>query len=524
MQKAFERYVNDGDIIVGNPEEEGWAFIIAKTNKNGERLTVGERVKEEVGSFVSTRWKGWKRKEIGRYWTAEVSKCTLLDVSGRRVEGVRVMGRKFEGRGGLDVGVGVLFRTKRSRPWVEKEECAVWMDGEREKLQGGETEPSTKCAPTEDPIQTRDSTATTTCDVSPAESLNDLPSTDPESAIPDPELPSSAVSPFSLPPSPQTKKKGLSAHDRKMIKKYGSLEAAAEAKSKQVAEAAASRERKEKEKEESAPRETKRQELQKQTVKKKKLSKKKQRKYDDQDDEDRMNAMIALHGNRVVHEKAEVEGEASTQEIDRDTLEVLSDLPLEVQSASRSLLSKVLIPSAAFSCIQTLEAVPKMLAALSRFEEIMSSASDTKAADDVGKSFMGVVRTIRKFGLEAAPAKDRTNDMDLSQRSPFDPSPSLSYWTPTPSPADDILYAKIVLGNAHAMKAWKYKVKLVPGTGKRGKTIKSIRNFWTNVKLRGSEEERKIKEVEIECINGIGEEEAANGCIGDVRCMEKGFK
>ncbi|GMH46477.1 hypothetical protein TrRE_jg8709 [Triparma retinervis] len=304
-----------------------------------------------------------------------------------------------------------------------------------------------------------------------------------------------------------------------MIKKYGSLEAAAEAKFKHDAEAAAAKEKK-KQKEVSVAREPER----KEQTSKKKLSKKKQRKYNDQDDDDRMNAMIALHGNKMVPQKAEVEEEGSAQEIDIDTLEVLSCLPPEVQSASTSLLSKIVIPPAAFLCIQTLEAAPKMLAALSRFEEIMSNTSDTKAVDDVGKSFMGIVRTIRKFGLEAAPAKDRTNGMDLSQRRPFDPSPSLSHWTPTPSPTDDILYAKIVLGNAHAMKTWKYKVKLVPGTGKRGKTIKSIRHFWTNVKLRGSEEERKMKEVEIGCINGISEEEAANGCIGDVRCMEKGFK
>ncbi|GMH46476.1 hypothetical protein TrRE_jg8708 [Triparma retinervis] len=122
MQKAFERYANDGDIIVGNPEEEGWAFIIAKTNENGERLTVGERVKEEIGSFVSTRWRGWKRKEIGRFWTAEVSACTLLDDSGRRVEGVRVMGRKKEGRGGLDVGVDRLDGNDENR----YKSCQVW--------------------------------------------------------------------------------------------------------------------------------------------------------------------------------------------------------------------------------------------------------------------------------------------------------------------------------------------------------------------------------------------------------------
>jgi len=531
MQKAFERYVNDGDVVLGNPDEEGWAFIIAKKKKDGETVRVGERVKEEVGSFVSTRWKGWGEKEIGRYWTAEVAECTLLDGDGRRVEAIRVLGKKEEGRGGLEVGIGVLFRTEDSRPWVEKEECYLWTrkggkeadvggkgwrEGEEERKMNANSVPSAETSCVEDGTRggagdAEDATVKT------PEALKKL---EPTVLTAEPYFGKSKTSPST--PYPVTKKKGLSTHDRKMVKKYGSLEAAAEAKAKL---AAAKKDQKLSKC--ASPGESGKETTGQTTTKRKKVSKKKQRKYDEQDEEDRKNAMIALHGKKtqlqVVATGERLSEEECTEAIHQETLSIISQLPPDVQAASNSLLAKVTIPTSSFSTIQTLDTQPSMLAALSRFGDILGSSGNPNPSD-VGKSFMGVVRTIRKFGVEPAPRKDLSSGMDLSQRVPFDASPSLCHWTANPSSSDKILYAKIVLGNAHAMKSWKYKVKVVPGTGKRGKIIKGVRNFWTKGKHRGTEEERKLREREIECINGISEQEAADGCIGDVRVAEKGFK
>ena len=157
---------------------------------------IGEREVEELGEYAGT-FSGslWTKKVRSPYWYAPVEACKLKE--GR----VIVEGDKGRGRPGMcEVGFGVVFYLEEGRE-TEGEKTVEQPKITTPELPQPEPEPHPEAEPQPE-----------------------------EEPLPEPPAqtssPSAEANPAPPEPPKEQKKKGLSAHDRKMIKKYGSLEAA----------------------------------------------------------------------------------------------------------------------------------------------------------------------------------------------------------------------------------------------------------------------------------------------------------
>jgi hypothetical protein len=322
-------------------------------------------------------------------------------------------------------------------------------------------------------------------------------------------------------------KKGLSVRDRKMIKKYGSLEEAElviasrpigkdDDTNVQEEESVAST---------NAPSSTTGQSKMKRGNKAK--MKRAQKKYEDQDDEDRELAMLALQGgekskkkNRKRDQGPETETQrkvaAETAELlVKDSSKVAAGLPEDVRSILADCVtvntnesSEVRWEKFDAETLEQLIALESTEAQISAANRLLNLKNSTRV-DNFSASLGGIIRTIRKYGhdnLDKEPvdssetAKRKTkaqkdedalkwkqamaeegvveNDIDEDA---IDDTVELSKLTGKPHAEDLLLYAVPVCAPYNTLSKYDFRVKLTPGNMKRGKAAKQCVDIF----LRG---------------------------------------
>ncbi|PKI62666.1 hypothetical protein CRG98_016937 [Punica granatum] len=75
--------------------------------------------------------------------------------------------------------------------------------------------------------------------------------------------------------------------------------------------------------------------------------------------------------------------------------------------------------------------------------------------------------------------KEKLNDVD--------------YLTGNPLPSDILLYAVPVCGPYNALQSYKYRVKITPGTAKKGKAAKMAMNLFSHMPEATSREKELMK-------------------------------
>jgi hypothetical protein len=313
--------------------------------------------------------------------------------------------------------------------------------------------------------------------------------------------------------APPKAKKGLSVRERKLIKKYGSLEAGQ----------AAEEERKRAEEQKKVPSKPKSdaQPAQANAKRGKKTKTKRMaKKYADQAEEDRELAMLALHAGEKEKKKekkkapeiSETEKEAAAQTmaiLKKDAALVAEQLPEPV----REILAKCVTVKSPGSDeeavvrwdkfdadgleqLQSLELGEEKIAAANRLLNLKESTR----IDNFSASLAGIVRTIRKYGHkgiesqtngEAEDGKRKTKAEKLAQKESWkqtlaeegvveddleedavDDTTELNKLTGKPHNDDLILFAIPVCAPYHTLSQYTYRVKLTPGNMKRGKASK----------------------------------------------------
>lgn len=318
------------------------------------------------------------------------------------------------------------------------------------------------------------------------------------------------------------KKKGLSARDRKLIKKYGSLEKAEKRLSLQRDEKGppcSLGSTGESVKSDSASAGLKR-------GQKAKLKKIKD-KYDDQDDEDRELAMLALQGGEKSKKKRSQPREPTenqrrvavetTNLLNQDTVSVASRLPEEVRVVLAECVDltpndgtdlQVLwdrFDASTLEQLASLEPLEAQIAAVKR----LRSLKDQTRIDNLSASLGGVIRAIRRYGFEGMNAKEVDEQNGPKSSNPkqadvtvngglgslaeedvievdgdndaIDDSSELNKLTGKPQLEDLLLFAVPVCAPYQTLSQYTYRVKLTPGSTKRGKAAKQCLDMLSKV-------------------------------------------
>ena len=307
-------------------------------------------------------------------------------------------------------------------------------------------------------------------------------------------------------------KKGLSTRDRKLIKKYGSLEEAEKVLASRAADD-------DNGSTPSASVATSSNTPAQQSSKRGKKAKMKRakKKYADQDEEDRELAMMLLQGtskkdkrkenNKKLNEQSETQ-----QQVAAETSAVLKkDVSKLVQGLNED------VRSCLADCVQTEDStgtiahdwqnidfdIIEQLLSLQPDEAQLAAAKRLRSLvlgkniENLSLSLAGIIRTIRKHGHEdlekraeeeqdtqatneSSKKQTESKDMDASEPAELDmdddvgdDTAELSKLTGKPTADDSISFAMPVFAPYHTLSQYSFRVKLTPGNMKRGKAAKA---------------------------------------------------
>lgn len=297
------------------------------------------------------------------------------------------------------------------------------------------------------------------------------------------------------------------------------------------------------------------------------------KKYSDQDEEDRQLAMMALQGgesskkgnkkgSKIIAESSETQQkaeEAAKQLLVRDSKKVAENLDESVRGTLAACVTvKVTKGSEGVRWNKFDAEVLELLLEMDSLEEQRAAANRllelTKATriDNFSASLAGIIRMIKKHGVvfkdsnttqgdkhrktkaekqaekevwQEILAEDGIvdNDGDDDLAGAVDDSAELAQLTGKPTSEDIVLSAIPVCAPYHVLSQYKYRVKLTPGSVKRGKASKQCVEMFT----RNNEEGRKNSVDEgtkryVELIKLVGENEWVQAMIGDVRITSAG--
>ena len=368
-------------------------------------------------------------------------------------------------------------------------------------------------------------------------------------------------------------KRGLSVRDRKLIKKYGSLEAAAKMS------AAQQQNEKKSELDEDISSVSTALTVQKQNALKrgqKAKLKRVEKKYNDQDEEDRTLAMLALQGGEKQKKKATKQSGKSKvvvsenqQKVAAETVALLvKDTTLVVEKLSeevKSILAEcVSVPCTATEIEDNKEPLVhwekfdaetlEQLLSLTPVEAQMAASTrllNLKKAtriDNFSASLGGIIRTIRKHGYqsmdltvdtatestnskrktkeekdkEAAKWKDSLDDEGIIDgdvdKDAIDDTVEISKLTGKPHVDDLLLYAIPVCGPYQSLSQYAYRVKLTPGSMKRGKSSKQCLDLL----LKTSATANAGSEKYLELIKKVAENDWVQTICADVKISAPG--
>jgi predicted ribosome quality control (RQC) complex YloA/Tae2 family protein len=373
----------------------------------------------------------------------------------------------------------------------------------------------------------------------------------------------------------QHQKRGLSVRDRKLIKKYGSLEAA----EKILASQQPQQNEKNSEPVDKTSSETTSLSTQKQAALKrgqKAKLKRVERKYMDQDEEDRTLAMLALQGGEKQKKKATKQNgknkgiiSENQQKVAAETVALLvKDTALVVDKLSddvKSILAEcVTVPQTVpakddsaeevvhwdkfdadtLEQLLSLTPVEAQVAASTRLLNLKKSTR----IDNFSASLSGIIRTIRKHGYEnmelavdpstevtsnkrktkeekdreAAKWKDALDDEGILDgdidKDAIDDTVEISKLTGKPHIDDLLLYAIPVCGPYQSLSQYTYRVKLTPGSMKRGKSSKQCLDILSKAPNTANTGTEKY----IELIKKVAENDWVQTICADVKISAPG--
>lgn len=572
-EQLVKRYLRPGDAylhadIHGAPT----CILRAKRRRTAsgatEVLPLSEQALREAGTFAICRSSAWSSRIVTSAWWVESHQVSKTAPTGEylTVGSFMIRGKKnFLPPSQLEMGIAILFRlgddASIARHKNERRDFSI-MALEEETDQDNVTErksttitTTTTNATTSHPRDSNhDNAQASVAGVESTDMIDEVKDTRPSKLIetksnggdidyPPSIIPEEDNANASEPPSKSgeddmnddsskpKKKSGLSAKDRKLIKKYGSLEAAQEA----LAKIRAQEEEIKKNKQAINSEKATTNQIDEKNVasnntrnvrgKKSKL-KKISKKYADQDEEDRELALLVLQGSTKEKKKKggrNVQAESTSQIkaaaetvalLVRDASEVIDKVPPTVreylakavtvndQVRWDKLEAEVLEQLLSLDEMEVQEAVAKRLLQL----------SETSRIDNFSSSLAGIIRTAQKYGhqglVDVTTTATSNNMTDgiiskhrgrktreqkeaekqswreiLSQDGALDDNENvnddavddtaeISKLTSKPLPEDVILHAVPVCAPYSTLSQYKYRIKLVPGNMKRGKASK----------------------------------------------------
>jgi hypothetical protein len=364
-----------------------------------------------------------------------------------------------------------------------------------------------------------------------------------------------------------SKRKGYSARERRLIKKYGSIEVAektlSELKLQEEERLANKKDLGETQKPSNIPKPVV------QPRGKKAKMKKIAKKYADQDEEDRELALQALQGSQKEKRKGrknvniqstagQAHVAAETQALlVRDSQEVVHKLPKEV----REILEKCLIGNSGEETIPWnkldaeileqligLDSEDAKIAAVNRLLQLVQKTR----IDNYSASLSGIIRTVNKWGHEGILLEEAGNeskqrktkaekfaeneawreilaedgiievDPDANEGT-VDDTAEISKLTGKPLPGDVILYAIPVCAPYAVLAQFKYRVKLTPGSGKRGKASKQcVEMFYRTEDQSKNRSTNNQNDKFISVIKAVSDNEWVQAICGDVKISAAG--
>jgi len=587
-EQLVKRYLRPGDAYL-HADVHGAASCILrakrrrKRNGKTEALPLSDQALREAGNFTICRSNAWGSRMVTSAWWVESHQVSKTAPSGEylTVGSFMVRGKKnFLPPTPLEMGLAVLFRLgdedsiarhqndrrdfallnvddaiseeEHDNDDAEAEVEGLLEEEEEEEIKNGaydESSANIPCPKLQEPG----------CDDN--EEKDDFDNVECEFEIMDEPSPEEAT----------PKKKGFSAKDRRLIKKYGSLEAA-----KAVAERAMAEEKKPAEKSDissSISVGAEKTEGSQIGGKRGKITKMKRaaRKYADQDDEDRELALLVLQGGEKKDKKRKNSRQmmpvSATQEqaaadtaalLVKDSKVVAEQLPIQVQIVLAECVTAN-IADGAFNSDETVNwekfdaDVLEQVIALEKEEQQLAAAKrllflkQSSRIDNFSASLNGIIRTIRKFGhqnletdFDVAPGdgKRKTKTEKIAEKEAWketlaeegvtegdggddgvDDTAEIGKLTGKPLIEDTLLYAVPVCAPYQTLAQYKYRVKLTPGNQKRGKAAKQcVEMFLQDT----SKEKSAISIREKELIKRVADNDWVQVICADVKISAAG--
>ena len=565
-EQLVKRYLRPGDAYL-HADVHGAASVILRAKRRRtpsgktEVLPLSDQALREAGNFTICRSSAWASKMVTSAWWVESHQVSKTAPTGEylTVGSFMIRGKKnFLPASQLEMGIGVLFRLgdeasiarhandRRDFALLERETSLA--DDDDENLGSARTNPkvSSKVEPSSNyKNQTVDgeNAITSTEEKKEVESDSDDAN----------EHENGGGAPA---------KKGISARERKLMRKGQSSAEVSEkdSQSKPVKENKANQPKK---KQESMSRG------------KKAKMKRAAKKYQDQDDEDRELAMLALHGGEKRSRKKgkgsrQVEEETSTQlkaaseaaellmkdaskvadKLSDDIRETLASCVTVEGAGDKDAAAEPVVRWDKFDAdtleqLVGLESEDEQLAAAKRLLELNNSTR----IDNYSASLAGIIRAVKKYGAEHfALANEGDGTSDGKQRKTkaekdaekeawrqilaedgildeeadvggeIDDRAEIGKLTGTPHGNDVILYALPICAPYSTLSKYKYRVKLTPGSLKRGKASKQAVEMF----VRGDTDKSPKAEEFRRLIKAVDDNTWVQSMIGDCKISAAG--
>jgi predicted ribosome quality control (RQC) complex YloA/Tae2 family protein len=577
---VVKRYLRAGDAYL-HADVHGAASCILRAKRRRtsdgktQTLPLSEQALREAGSFTICRSSAWSSKMVTSAWWVEAHQVSKTAPTGEflTVGSFMIRGKKnYLPPSQLEMGLGVLFRLGDdegiARHKNERRDFALMQLEEQDEE--APTSADELQARSED-LRTEQASSTEPKSEETGEAGEDTQEAGGASSMKDDNSEEMNSGENSLEEEPQDSdeenteqakpKKGLSIKERKLIKKYGSLEAAEAAeeerlKVEQSIGVKAKGNTETTNKQQDAPKRGKKTKLKRITTK-----------YADQDEEDRELALLALHAGEKYKKKEkkrepemnETAREAAAQTmaiLKKDASLVANQLPTEVKET----LAKCVMPqisntdeppvprwdkfdAEALEQLLGLDLQAQQVAAAKR----LLALKESTRIDNFSASLGGIIRAIRKYGHEGLEteassasgrdaAKRKTKAVKEDEKETWrqtlagegvvdeevdddavDDTIELGKLTGKPNADDLILFAVPVCAPYQTLSQYAYRAKLTPGNMKRGKAASACIEIFTK-----EEQKTPLTERNKELIKKVADTEWVAAIIGDVRITAAG--
>ena len=543
-ETLVKRYLRKGDAYL-HADVHGAASVIVRAKRLGPQkgaLPISEQALREAGQFTICHSSAWASRVVTSAWWVHQHQVSKTAPSGEYLTtgSFMIRGKKnFLPPVNLEMGLAVLFRlgdaesiarhkNQERRDFMlmsllEEEDMKEDSKAIGEKKIGGGSNPGKEDGDDEDD---QEQPASTSDDVT-SKATSDNVESNPAEEVENEADEANSINPedqdnSNNPPTAPPKRKGLSARDRRLIKKYGSLEKAEQAQAgrNEMMEKAetvsnASSLTNQSPNDDGGDASTSVASVAPTKRGKKSKLKRQKKKYADQDDEDRELALLLLQGSgkkgghrgnkkrqaaAAAASKTQTDlevGAATAAVLVKDSAEVASNLPDSVRDTlaeclrddSNEVVQWENMDPSVLEQLVLLQPEEAQLAAVNR----LLSLKEGMKADNVTSSLAGILRTVRKYGHENL-NKDETaeeQEIEAESASPVDKSGDDLEWnevdddgqevddtteldklTAKPHPEDVLIQAVPVCAPYSTLSHYQYRVKLTPGNGKRGKASK----------------------------------------------------